>query len=408
MKFISQYRGLRRENYILFLGRIVTNLGSMIWPVMTMILDQKMGMSATTVAIVMIAVGAIQMPLGLLGGKWADIYNKKKIIVFFDLISVIFFVLCAFIPLSWFSLVLLFTASGLQGMEQPSYNALIADITKTEDRDRAYSLSYLGANIGLVASPTIAGLLFKNYLWLSFLISGLAILSSTILIALFVKDITPVEESDSKSKYQESDDTASAWSILKANKILFLYMFIMALYWGAYNQYGYLMPLDLARVHGEDGALIYGSVSSLNCIVVVAFTPILTATLSKVSYTKRNLISMFLVLGGYVVFLIGLGYVPIYYVAITLFTWGEILSTTVSGPYTTERIPASHRGRMNSIMNLLQSILAGVIMYLTGFLFDNLGSTPSWSFIFILLGIATVGSIALIPLDKKAYKDLYK
>ncbi len=407
MKLLSQYKGLRRENYILFLGRIVTNLGSMIWPVMTMILNQKMGFSAAEVAIVMIVVGAIQMPLGLLGGKWADNYNKKNMIVLFDIISVVFYITCAFLPLSWLSLILLFTASGLQGMEKPCYNALIADITKTKDRDRAYSLSYLGGNIGLVASPTIAGFLFENYLWLSFLISGLAIFTSTVLIFFFVKDITPVEEKESTAKYQESDNKASAWEILKANKVLFLYMMIMALYWGAYDQYGYLMPLDLARVHGEKGALIYGSVSSLNCIVVVLCTPIITALLSKLSYTKKNLISMFLVLGGYMIFLFGLGIVPVYYIAITLFTWGEILSTTVSGPYTTERIPASHRGRMNSVMGMLQSIIAGIIMYTTGFLFDNLGSVVAWSFIFLLLGMATAGSIILIPLDKKAYKELY-
>jgi hypothetical protein len=32
MKLLNQYRGLRREIYVLFFGRIVTNLGSMIWP----------------------------------------------------------------------------------------------------------------------------------------------------------------------------------------------------------------------------------------------------------------------------------------------------------------------------------------------------------------------------------------
>ena len=37
MHFFSQYRGLRRENYVLFFGRIVTNMGSMVWPMLTMI-----------------------------------------------------------------------------------------------------------------------------------------------------------------------------------------------------------------------------------------------------------------------------------------------------------------------------------------------------------------------------------
>ena len=44
MNIFSQYKGLRKENYILFIGRIVTNLGSMVWPVLTLILNQKMGL----------------------------------------------------------------------------------------------------------------------------------------------------------------------------------------------------------------------------------------------------------------------------------------------------------------------------------------------------------------------------
>ncbi len=31
MKLFEQYKGLKRENYILFFGKIVTNLGAMIW-----------------------------------------------------------------------------------------------------------------------------------------------------------------------------------------------------------------------------------------------------------------------------------------------------------------------------------------------------------------------------------------
>ena len=78
MNIFTQYRGLRKENYILFLGRIVTNLGSMIWPVLTMILNQKMGMDATMVAIVTVVSSIILLPAGLLGGKLADKYKKES------------------------------------------------------------------------------------------------------------------------------------------------------------------------------------------------------------------------------------------------------------------------------------------------------------------------------------------
>ncbi len=407
-KLFTQYRGLRKENYILFLGRIVTNLGSMVYPVLTLIMNQKLGYNATAVSLIMILSGLVQLPLGILGGKLADKHNKRNIIVIFDSISIIFYIICAFIPLSWMTILFLIIGSTFQSIEAPAYNALIADLTATKDRERAYSLSYLGANIGLVASPTIAGLLFKDYLWLSFLISGIAIATSTILIFCFIRDITPVDHSeDESSEYQVNAEGVSTISILKSNLLILVYIIAMAFYWSAYGQYGFLMPLDMARVHGDQGAVLYGSVSSLNCIVVVIFTPIITHLFAKMCATKKNLTGILMVAVGYIVFLLGLGHIPTYYIAIILFTWGEIFSTIVSGPYISERIPASHRGRINGALSVVQGFFSGICMYSIGLLYDYVGSLAAWIFIFAMLGIASIGAIIIIFWDRKKYPALY-
>ena len=175
MHFFSQYRGLRRENYVLFFGRIVTNMGSMVWPMLTMILNQKLGMSAGNIAILTAVFGILMMPATLFGGKLADRLNKKNIIIVGDIVSVVCYILCGCVPLGMGTIVLMFVASLFQTIEGPAYNAIIADITSLEERDKAYSLLYWGANLGLVLSPTLSGLLFKNYLWLAFIISGVAI-----------------------------------------------------------------------------------------------------------------------------------------------------------------------------------------------------------------------------------------
>ena len=174
MHFFSQYRGLRRENYVLFFGRIVTNMGAMVWPMLTMILNQKLGMSAGNIAILTAVFGILMMPATLFGGKLADRLNKKNIIIVGDIVSVVCYILCGCVPLGMGTIVLMFVASLFQTIEGPAYNAIIADITSLEERDKAYSLLYWGANLGLVLSPTLSGLLFKNYLWLAFIISGVA------------------------------------------------------------------------------------------------------------------------------------------------------------------------------------------------------------------------------------------
>ncbi len=408
MNLISQYKGLRKEIYVLFFGRIVTSLGSMVWPLLTLILSRKLGMNATQIAFITVVSGIVFLPGSVIGGKLADRFNKKMVIVYCDLVSITFYILCAILPLSIRTVVLIMLAGACQQIEHPAYTSLIADLTLSKDRERAYSLSYLGMNMGLVAAPTIAGFLFENYLWVAFLASGISIGISTFLIFTLVRDTKPIEETDEGSEYQKSREDVSLWEILKQNKLIMLYALIMMLYWGAYGQYGYLMPLDMGTLHGDKGALIYGSVSSLNSIVVVVFTPILTRVFAKLVSTKKALLGHVLLFSGFLVFLLFRGHIPTYYIAMFLFTLGEIMSTFVEGPYLTQRIPASHRGRVTGVMTVAQSFLQGALMLSIGNIYDNASPSAAWTLVLCILGVSMVLCLALVVLDRRKYPALYR
>lgn len=408
MKLLSQYKGLRREIYILFFGRVVTNLGSMVWPMLTMILRQKLGLDAFTISVVMVGSMLIMLPANLLGGRLADRRNKKHVIVVCDSVSILCYFVCAAVPLGYASVGLMLAAGICQSMEWPSYNALFADLTLTKDRERAYSLEYLGANLGLVLSPTIAGLLFKDYLWLSFLISGVAIGCSTLLIGLKIKDITPVEDKSEAAAYQASEGDRSLWGVLKQNRVLVLYLVAATLCGAAYSQVSYLMPLDMGAVHGDDGALIYGTVNSLNCVVVVLFTPVITRLFRHLTELKKVLLGISLLGAGCAVFLLLMGRIPMYYAAMLIFTWGEIFNTISDGPYVSSRVPASHRGRINSAASVLSSALYAVFSLVIGRLYDTLGRGPSWGVVLAMLLCAETLVLVLIRRDRIAYPKLYE
>ncbi|MBR6236349.1 MAG: MFS transporter, partial [Firmicutes bacterium] len=248
---------------------------------------------------------------------------------------------------------------------------------------------------------------FKNYLWLSFIISGVAIGCSTVLIALKIKDITPEKDTSEESVYQKSRSDVSIFTVLKENKVVVLFCVAIALYYAAYHQYGYLMPLDMGKVHGENGAALYGTVSSLNCIVVVIFTPIITRIFKNIINTRKILIGQALVLVGYVTFLLFLGRIAFYYIAMLLFTWGEIFTTISEGPYTSTRMPASHRGRINGFNSVLNFVLQSASQLSVGALYDNYGSTAAWTLVIGIVVAAMVLTVILIKLDRKAYPKLY-
>ena len=407
MTLFDQYKGLRRENYVLFFGNIVTNMGAMIWPMMTLILEQKMGLSAGNIALIMMVWSFVCMPANLLGGKLADKLNKKKIILAGDTVSIVCYVTCGLIPLTYTTIGLLMLASVFQSIEGPAYNALIADITPTKDREKAYSLLYIGANIGLMVSPTLGGILFKNYLWLAFIICGAAIGCSTVLIWFLVKNITPVVEESEEAVYQRARESDSVWRVLWDNKPLLIFYLIMALYYAAYNQFSFLMPLEMGYIHGEDGALIFGTVTSLNCIIVVIFAPLITKWFKKLRETAKMCVGASLLIAGYLVFILLLGFIPAYYAAITLFTWGEIFTSISEGPYESKRVPSSHRGRLASVLGVAQGILLSLFDVGVGKAYDAAGSRAAWTIVLTSAGLALLLALRLIRIDRRAYPKLY-
>ena len=99
MGFLKQYMGLRKELYIIFWGRVVTNMGALIWPMMTLILKNKLGYSASQVAGIMMILGFVQLPCTLIGGKLADRFSKRNIIIVCDLVTVVSYFICGFLPI---------------------------------------------------------------------------------------------------------------------------------------------------------------------------------------------------------------------------------------------------------------------------------------------------------------------
>ena len=241
----SQYKGLRKELYVLLIGRIMTNMGSMIWPMFTLILNRKLGLNATVIAACIMIFSLLNLPVSLLGGKLADRFNKKNIIVICDLVSIASFVYCAIVPVTITSIAIFSVASMFQTIEWPSYDALVADFSTSKDRERAYSLSYLGMNLGLVLSPMLAGFLFENHLNLAFLINGISIALSTVLIFFKIKDVhREKEEEGSGSDYEaDLDSKVSAFSFIRTSRVVLLFIMASALANGVYAMYGYLMPL---------------------------------------------------------------------------------------------------------------------------------------------------------------------
>ena len=406
MKFIQQYKNLSKEIYILFFGRIVTSMGSLIWPLLTLILKNKLGYSATTIATLTMAMSILQFPMMLLGGKLADTLNRKWIIVICDLVTVTAYIICGILPLSNFSIALFYLAGVFATIEGPSYDALVADLSDSESREKAYSLQYLGMNLGLVLSPTIGGLLFENYLWLAFILTGLATLSSTILILLFIKRLSV--EKKNISAYEEKRENESVFRILRERKALILYALVCGFGGIVYAQFNYLLPLNMENLYGAKGATLFGMLTSTNALVVIIATPLITSFMSRLMDVRKIFVGESLIVLGLFGYRFVQGAIGLYFILMIIFTIGEVFNTLGHQPYMTRRIPSTHWGRVNSFVNTVSGFCSGVGNILIGKIVDTSGYDVAWFVVGIIGAVAITLIVLLNLLDKRQFKLLYE
>lgn len=411
MKFLknhfSMYTHLPKEIYVLAFGKIMTSMGALIWPMLTLIMSEKLNLNGQTIGMYMMMFSMFMGPFYLLGGKLADKYNKKHIIVTFDLIGNSLYFVCAVLPISMTTLYLLAIASVFQSMEQPAYDALIADLTTYKDRERAYSLNYLAMNLGLVMAPMIGGILFNNYLNLSFFINGLADISSTLLLFIFIKNVkNTVRDSKIVNEY-EKGEAGSIFKVFSERKLFFLLFIISGIAAMIYNQFNFLMPLHMEEAFRGSGAFKFGILASINAVVVVIGTPIVTKKFSGVTDVRIMYLGQLLESVGLAFFIFVNRYFVVAVVGIIIFTTGEIFGSISKTPYLTKRIPETHRGRVLSITNSCAGLIGILSNYVIGILIDY------YTFHTVWVIIAAIGLLVMIlysiylRLDKRAYPGLY-
>ena len=410
---IAQYSGLKREVYILFVGKLVTAMGSFVWPMLTFLLTAKLGFSDGTAAMLIATAGLISLPVTLLGGKLADRFARKNIILFFDCLTVGMYILAFLLPIGNHTAVLAFLASLFQNVETPAYDALNADYSTTAQRERAFSLSYLGFNLGYVFGASLGGMLFRDHTNLAFLVNALAIFTSTVLIFFFVKPENAVREQQTEAEcYGEYEmplpESVPVARVLWQRRAVLFVLLIGCLTSVGNSTVCMLLPLQLKGTMGEQGAAVYGYLNSFNGLVVILFTPILTMALKRLTEIPKTVLSMVLFISSMILFR-NAGAMWRLYAGIFVYTLGEIVCVLGSNPYASRRVPASHRGRIGGIGSVLYAIFQTVNQYLISFvLMAAQGQYHLLWLIFIGIGLIGVALYILVyPLDRRSFPQLY-
>ena len=414
-QLITQYGGLKKEIYILFIGKLVTAMGSFVWPMLTFFLTTKLGLSDGVSTLMIATASVVSFPAALLGGKLADRFSRKWIIIVFDCLTVSLYLLAAVLPLTIGTAILLFLAGLFQTIESPAYDALNADYSTSAQREKAYSLSYLGFNLGYIVGASVAGILFEKFVRLAFCINGITVFVSTVLILLFVHKKNAISQNaESSSEHysvyeQPVDEKTPVMQILRQRPVLIGMLLIGCIASMPSNLVGILLPLQLKESLGEAGATLYGYLNSLNGFVVIVFTPVLTVLLKRFTEIPKTILGLALFIAGVALFSWNAA-VIVLFAGMFVFTLGEVITVLGSNPYASRRIPASHRGRVGGISSVVHSVFSSITQYLISFMLiaTNSNYRLIWT-VFIICGLAAVGLYGLMYApDRRTFPQLYE
>ena len=397
---IRTYKGLPRSIYVLFTARIINSFGCLVYILLPFLLKDKLGYTEIEVARIIFCMGFFAMIAALIGGKLADSAGRKYTYLIAEGISASILIYCSFLPVSRTMIYFIIAADFFRTMIRPISSSMIADLTNVNNRKQAFSLIYLGANIGVALGSMVGGLLY-NLIGVAFIIDGVTTIISLIYIGIYVPETKPTKEDMHGIESEEQAEEGSVLKVLLGRPVLIIFIILTLVNNIIYTQNSYSIPLYLQELFdAESGARIMGFMMSFNAFVVVTFTVFLTRI-------TRKLKPLYIMGIGSFMYAIGFGMlaytkvVPLFFVSTFFWTIGEILAATNSGVFIANHSPINLRGRFNSIVNIMVSAGHMVAPTLAGYYLGVFNFKVLWLTVGVIGIINGLCFFRLCTFDKK-------
>lgn len=411
MEFLKSYSKLPRNVYILLAANIINSAGSFVYPFLAMFLTIKMGYSEHIAGLILTLVIAAEGVGKLIGGKLADWIGRKIVIIVLSTAGALIYFTIAFLETTMLIPYLIIAAGFIKSGAFPAINALVIDVTNKQNRNDAFSLLYLGHNIGFAIGPLAAGFLFLNYINLIFLIDAATTILALIPVIFFVKEKlyskTGIYLTKDNMPINESPETGNALKIFFKRPVLYGFAMISIVFSFVYAQASFSLPLYLDKIFSEMGPRFYGSLMTVNAVVVILMTLLL------ISLVKRFNPIINIGLAG-ILFAAGFGmlyysrYFVLFIVSTIIWTFGEILNSVSSNVLIANYSPITHRGRFNALIYFIGGIGFALGPLLAGIFIKYLNIERIWPLIFALSLIASILMFYLYFFEKKNNRRLQK
>lgn len=395
-KYINNFKGFRREVWILAIITFVNRAGTMVFPFLSKYLKEDLHFTYSQVGWVMVCFGLGSMLGSWLGGKLSDKIGFYKIMIFSLFTSGLLFFGLQFIKTFWGLCIALFVIMSIADMFRPAMFVSLGVYAKPENRTRALTLVRLAVNLGFAAGPALGGLIimgigYKGLFW----VDGATCIISILTFALLVKE--------KKKPKEEEGFTAMAEKVKSVfeDKIFWIFLFVCFATAMIFFQLFTTLPLYHHEQYGLS-EFQTGLLMTLNGLLIFFLEMPIVSVFERKQIPKLQIIlwgSLLMAMSFFV--LLYNPYAGILIVSILFITFGEMFIFPFSNSFALSRAPKGHEGRYMALFTMSFS-LAHIASSKTGMEIISLfGYQMNWLFMALLGMVSTGCCIWLMKLLRK-------
>ena len=395
----SNYAGLPSSIYILFVARIINRFGGFVHAFLAMFLSMYLGMSASEMGNYVLMAGLAGFLGAIVGGPLGDKLSRKKVYLTAQATAALLFLPCAYLAYTGqYKAIPLYLigSSFFSSIVRPVNTAMVTDLVHKDDRKRAFSLLYLGINIGVALGPLVAAILLKQYLVWFFLGDAITTFVAVILVGVFVEEHRVTEEEINAIDHNDAESQEHGNLIMAfiRRPIILIFVVFSVITSMMYAQVGFAFPLLMADLYGDSGPDMYARLTMFNAVVVIIFT-------SVIHYVTKNIKPIYNIAMAALLYAVGLGMMAIvdniWLLVIATYIWtiGEIQAVTNQNVFLMGHTPINYRSRFLAVISIITSVGYIVSPKIGGIILDAASQKVLWSIVFVGGLIAAVGYVMI-------------